>query len=255
MALFSLNRVVALLAGVALPWLAVAEPPGESKGAVSAQAMLEPVAKASLSSQIAASILKVTVEEGGSFSAGQTLVQFDCAVPLARLAKAQAELRAEQKKLEVNLRMKSMVGASELEVAVSRANVERGQAEVGMARAESDYCEIKAPYAGRVVKRHVNAHDSVGKGDPLLDILDDSTLRVRLYIPAQWALWLQSGARFTVTATENGEKTYPAKVVALSASVDPSSQTLGVIGEIQGPTNGLLPGLNVTALFAGPAKP
>ncbi|NGZ29400.1 MAG: HlyD family efflux transporter periplasmic adaptor subunit [Magnetococcales bacterium] len=246
MMLFLLNLLVLL---PLLPGMVHGE---EEK--VSTQALLEARAKATLSSQIAARILKVTVEEGQSFTAGQLLIHFDCAIPQARLARTQAELRAEQKKLDVNLRMKDMVGMSELEVALARANVERSQAEVGVAKAESDYCEVRAPYGGKVSKRHVNAFDSVGKGEALLDILDDSTLRVRLYIPALWSRWLQTGSSFSVTVP-GSDQPAPARVISLGAHVEPGSQTLGVIGEIQGSVTGLLPGLNVMANFSIPSKP
>ncbi len=119
---------------------------------------------------------------------------------------------------------------------------------MGIVAVEVRRCRIKAPFSGRVVKRHADPFDSVDKGDPLLAIREDGPLRTRLVVPAAWIGWLMVGQTFTVEVAETGNH-YPARVEALAASVDPGSQTLSVRGAILGRFPELLPGLGGAARF------
>ncbi len=215
-----------------------------------AQALIEPTRKAVLSAQIASRIIEITVDEGDTFKAKQTLVRFDCALPRAKMRRAEAVLNVAKKHHRANQRMAELSGISELEVILSEAKVKKARAELGIIAVEVDRCRIRAPFSGRVVKRHVDPFDSVDTEDPLLAIREDGPLRTRLVVPAAWIGWLKVGQPFEVRVAETG-KTYPARVEALAANVDPGSQTLSVRGAILGRFPELLPGLGGSARFPG----
>jgi multidrug efflux pump subunit AcrA (membrane-fusion protein) len=111
-------------------------------------------------------------------------------------------------------------------------------------------CSIAAPFAGRVAKRHVAAHQYVTPGVPLLDILETGQLELQMIVPSKWLAWLKPGAAFTVQVEELG-KSFPAKVQRLGAQIDPVSQTVAVFGVMDGSHAGLLPGMSGWAVFAG----
>jgi multidrug efflux pump subunit AcrA (membrane-fusion protein) len=91
----------------------------------------------------------------------------------------------------------------------------------------------------------------VTQGQELISILDDSHLKLELYVPSKWLSWLETGTAFKVQIDETG-KTYPATVTALGAKVDPVSHSVEITAEIQGSYAELLAGMSGVARFPIP---
>jgi len=216
--------------------------------------LLVPRQEATLSSQLAARIESMPVASGGRFHKGDLLVRFNCEITRARLKKAEAQLKATQLTLNANRKLEKFHSISALKLAVSETDVARAQAEAALTRAQVNRCLVRAPMRGRVVKWRAKPFESVAEGQPLIEILDDSRLRLQLFVPSRWLLWLAEGTVFTVHIDETG-KTYRARVVALGARVDPVSQTLEVRAEIVGRHHELLAGMSGAARFDVPEAP
>jgi multidrug efflux pump subunit AcrA (membrane-fusion protein) len=115
-------------------------------------------------------------------------------------------------------------------------------------------CIIDAPFNGRIIKRLAQPFESVNQGEPLIKILDDSELKVELYVPSKWLLWLKQDTEFTVRIDETG-KTYPARMTALGARVDAVSQSIEITAVISGNHPELLAGMSGEARFQVPGQP
>jgi RND family efflux transporter MFP subunit len=218
------------------------------------RALLTPLVESTLSSQIAGRIEQVNVQNGERFQAGDDLIQFDCTIQKAQLQKARAELLASRKKHEANLKLQEYKSIGDLEVAVSASEVERARAEVALVNAQVSMCTIKAPFNGRVVKRIAKPYETVNQGEALIEILDDSELKLELYVPSRWLQWLEADTEFTVHIDETG-KTYPAHMTSLGARVDAVSQSIAITATITGNHPELLAGMSGDARFQVPAEP
>lgn len=190
---------------------------------------------------------------GSSFKKGSTLVRFDCSQLDARRGIANAELGSAKTNLNAKKRLKALNAAGDLEVAMAAAVVEKAAAELKLADVQIQQCRVRAPYAGRVVKRHVRQYQGVQVGDPLLDIVATGTLKLRLNVPSRWLPWLKEGYAFKIRVDETG-KEYPAKVSALNARVDAVSQSIEIEGAVVGSHPELLAGMSGSAEFALPSK-
>jgi multidrug resistance efflux pump len=140
-----------------------------------------------------------------------------------------------------------------MEVAVSAAEVDKFRAVVSLEAARSRMCKIDAPFNGRVIKRIARPFESVSQGQPLIEILDDSQLKVELYVPSRWLLWLKPDTRFTIHIDETG-KTYPAHLSIIGARVDAVSQSIEITAEIEGDHPELLAGMSGEARFNIPEQ-
>jgi len=109
-------------------------------------------------------------------------------------------------------------------------------------------CSIAAPFAGRVAKRLVAAHQYVTPGTPLLGILDTGVLELQMIVPSRWLAWLKPGQHFSVQVDELG-KTVAGQVARIGARIDPVSQSIAITGVIDGNTAQLLPGMSGWATF------
>ncbi|MBS1154978.1 MAG: Membrane-fusion protein [Proteobacteria bacterium] len=206
-----------------------------------------------LSSELSAKIARLPLREGESFRAGQTLVEFDCSLFQSQLNKSRAIFEAAQQTLTVNQRLRELNSIGTLELQQAEAKVKESGAEVAFNQAMVKKCSIAAPFAGRMVKRMVAAHQYVTPGTPLLDIQDAGALDLQLIVPSRWLPWLKPGTRFTVLVDELG-KSINARVVRIGARIDPISQSVNLIGNAEESAAQILPGMSGWAQFAAPAK-
>ena len=221
-----------------------------SIGRQAIRAQLTPRRYTTLAAEIGAKVTHVPVPEGGAFKAGQLLVAFDCSLPQAQLRKAQAELKGARQVVESNQKLADMDSIGQLELDISRANVSKAEAEVGVNQTVLTKCAISAPFSGRVAEQKIREQQFAQPGQVLLEILDDSVLELEFLAPSQWLGWLKVGASLKVKIDETG-KTYPAKFTRLGARIDPVSQSLKVAAAIDGQFPELVAGMS-GEIEAGP---
>lgn len=208
----------------------------------------------SLSSQIDGRIQTIEVKEGDAFNRGQTLVVMDCAIQRAHKKKAVAELKAATYALEAQQSLVRLRSGSVMQTNLAAANVAKAEADLEEINVILDMCTIKAPFNGLVVKRLAHTQQYLSKGQPILEILDDSTLHAHVIVPSQWLLWLKKGTPFSFHLDETG-KNYAAKVVFMGVRIDPASQTVLLKGVIEANHDELKVGMGGTALFSEVPKP
>jgi RND family efflux transporter MFP subunit len=202
-----------------------------------------------VSSELAAKISSLPLREGDAFRAGQTLVAFDCALFQAQLGKARASLDTAKQTLVVQERLAELNSTGALELQQARGRVNEGTAEVAYSQATVSRCTIRAPFNGRIAKRHAASHQYVTPGTPLLGLIDTSELELQLIVPSTWLARLKVGSKFQVQVDELGTQV-GARIVRIGARIDPVSQTIGVTGVVEGNPANLLPGMGGWATFA-----
>ena len=200
------------------------------------------------SSLAAARINKLNVTLGSTFSAGKTLITFNCNAPRARLAMAKAELSAAVETHTAKLRLQGLEQAGDVEVALAASVVAKARAEVRLGELQISYCSIKAPWDGRVAKVYVRNHMTVTPGQPMLDLVKSGPLRLRVNVPSRLLSQLKVDSQFEVTIDETG-KTYQASVAAINSRVDSVSQTVEIEGLMTQSFPELLAGMSGTAIM------
>lgn len=233
-----------------------AGPPAWAKRAAdagpAARVLIAAAREAELSSEIAGRITSLPVEEGGPFAKGDALATFACDLHRAGLAEAQAEHAAARATLANRRELADLGSIGDLDVALARAEATRTAARIAHQMGMVERCTITAPYAGRVVERFVEPHESVAAGDPVLSIIDDRALTLELVVPSAWLAWLTPDTRFTVTIDETGT-THAAQVTMLGARIDAVSQSLPIRAQLVETPGNLVAGMSGTAQFT-PAR-
>jgi RND family efflux transporter MFP subunit len=212
------------------------------------RAQLRPKSFTTLSSELAARIIKLDLQEGDSFKKGDILVELDCTVERARLLKACARLEVARKGVEANKKLTELESISIMEMEKSIAEMKETEANIAVMEAVIDKCVIYAPFSGRISVLHARKHQFVSVGQPLFEILDDTNLEVELLIPSRWLMYIKAGLEFLVKIDETG-KGYSAKVVRIGASIDPISQSVKITGTIDDKEGNLLSGMSGYAFF------
>jgi membrane fusion protein, multidrug efflux system len=204
-----------------------------------------------LSSQIDGRIKQIKVREGERFKKGDTLVTIDCAIYKARKKRVEAELAAAHYTLKAQKKLKQLRTGSTMKIHAAQAELAKSKADLEIIQVTIDMCSIKAPFDGLVVKRAAYIKQYISKGNPLLEIIDDSTMEAHLIVPSNWLLWLKKADKFTFHLDETNQR-YSATVSHIGVRIDPGSQTVILKGAIQGSHPELRVGMGGQALFSGP---
>lgn len=194
------------------------------------------------------------VTHGQSVSKGQAIAVFDCRMHQAEKAVAIAKLKGAQSKLEVNTQLAKYKNISMLDVTLAKAEVAIQKAELNRAQAVLAHCSIAAPFSAVVSEKIAQAHQYVKEGDPLLELIDTSSLEVEMVIPSRWLKKMPKGTEFSIQLDEFSQPV-KAKIDRNVGAIDPVSQTIRVIGKLVDAPKGLLPGMSGEIKFITPKSP
>jgi membrane fusion protein (multidrug efflux system) len=205
-----------------------------------------------LSSQMAGKIKKVRYGLGDSVAKGAVLVDFDCSEQEAQIQAAQAEYRGLRETHLAKLKLQALGAAGELEVTVAAASADKAKSQVDLRESQVAYCSVQAPFSGNIAKLRVKTAESVNLGQPLIELLNTSSLKAQMFVPASLSGALLPGTPFQVKI-EDG-KVFRARVSKTNSRVEGVSQQLEIEGRFEGATKGLLPGMVGTAIFPTRSK-
>lgn len=204
--------------------------------------LLSPELETTLVSQMVGRISSLNAALGAPVAKGKTLVTFDCSEATARLRMAQAEHASAEETWSAKTRLRQLDAAGDMEVAMASAAVNRAEAAISLSRAQLAQCTVTAPFSGRIVKTHVKPHQGVNVGSPLIEMISDGPLKLRLNVSSKLLRELRVGTIFEVDIDETG-KTYTAAITAINARVDAVAQSIELEARIRGNPTELLAGM------------
>lgn len=213
--------------------------------------IISPSSESTIASKMTARITAMPYDEGQSFPAGALLARFDCSQIQAELNAARAAAAAYRKTYDTNVELDQYEAVGKNEVAVSKANLGKAEAEANAVATQLSDCEVRAPFAGKVVEKLARAREIAASGQPLLKIQSGRDVELELIVPSKWLTWLQPGAGFSFKIDETGN-VIRGKVKRFGASVDPVSKTIRVTGLVTERNGLVLAGMSGTATFDDP---
>jgi HlyD family secretion protein len=135
-------------------------------------------------------------------------------------------------------------------LAEARALVVRREADQATATLARERCTVRAPFAGNVADRLIEVGDLLGAGAPVIRVVAQEQVRVRVHVREEQALALGAGNAAWLTVPglpaldgaelEDGtERGLSGKVVGISAAADPKTRKVAVDVSFEN-TGGLL---------------
>lgn len=113
------------------------------------------------------------------------------------------------------------------------------------AAAQLSYSEIRSPISGVVTDRPLYVGDLATANQPILTVMDISSLVAKAHIPQTEAEQLRVGDAAHIKAP-NGQEAVEARVSLVSPALDPGSTTVEIWVETRKPTPALKPGMTVS---------
>ena len=199
--------------------------------------------------QITAPVAEILKREGEPFKRMEVLLKFDCSLLRAEWAAARAAWKARQLKARSKRRLLAYQAAGRLDAAVAMAEAEQAAAEAKRARLRVQQCNVRAPYDGWVVARHVDIQETPQVGAKLITIVRRGPLEVEMIVPAAWLKWLKVNEPFEFRV-DGLDEVLKGRVTRIGAEVDQVSQTVRVYGEVGTPPPMVRPGMTGQVRFS-----
>lgn len=192
-------------------------PPSVGAEAGWVAANLQRTEQATLSTRLAGMVKRVLVTEGARVAAGQLLVELDAVDLQGQLqaARSAREAAAAHHRRILALQTQGAATPSEAEQAASAL----AQTEGAIAAAEGQlaYAQIRAPFAGTVQRREIQAGAFAGPGQPLLTLEGTGSLELTASVSESEAAGFKVGQKL---AFEIEGRAGQAQLTALSVGGD-----------------------------------
>lgn len=219
-------------------------------------------------------VTAIAKDEGSAVNAGETLGKLDDRTIQTELVKARDDLQVDEnnhKYKEAELKAKSSAlhrqqqlralglstdadletaefeaKAAEYDMKGYEALVESGHAEINRLNLELEQTQIKAPFAGVVVRRYIREGQAITKGDKAFRVTQLAPLQVQFQVP-ETADWKPSiGAPVQLALIGDAKRSLTAHVVKISPTIDAASDSYDVLAQLGGAGIGdLRPGMAV----------
>lgn len=160
----------------------------------------------------------------------------------AEVALAQARSQYQQaQKLAADL---ERMGKEQL-MKAAKGTRESAEGHYRAAAAQLSYSEIRSPIDGVVTDRPLYVGDLATANQPILTVMDTSSLVAKAHIPQSEAVQLKAGD-FAEIKTQNMEESAKGQVSLVSPALDTGSTTVEVWVETRKPSSLLKPGMTVS---------
>ncbi len=145
---------------------------------------------------------------------------------------------------------------SQYEVEKAQRNIDNARDNLRALEFELQKTRIEAPFDGVVARRYVRAGQKVAAGDRLFWVSAEAPLLVNFTLPERLMTKVKKGETVYVSSAEAPETEHPAKLVQISPVVDPASDSIDVMAELEGKPADLRPGMTARVrLGAQTARP
>ena len=238
--------------------------------------------KATIYARVGGYVGKWFVDIGDHVQEGQVLATIDTPRTDAQLVAAQARLRVARADVEADdaqarfaretyerwknspkgvvseqerAEKKAAYESAEARRDAAIAQVNLAQAEVDRLNASERFKEVRAPFAGTIVKRIIDIGDLVADGSsgrqtPLYRMTQNDPIRIFVDAPQSVAASMKVGTPAHVSVNDLQGRSFDGKITRTADAVDTTARTLLVEVDIPNPDGALVPGSFVQVAFA-----
>lgn len=220
---------------------------------------IESTNRAELSFRVAGTLQDILVQEGDLVTEGQLLAKLDPTDYETVVKDRQATYDNSERNFQ---RGKELVGdgfISRTDYDRLEATFKTSEAALTAARQELAYTELRAPFGGRVAKRHAERFEEIGIKQTMFTLQDVDNLQVKIDIPESLMRSLRPNPDAVDVRSDKNEHSafvtfegkpdepFPLTIREISTRADPKTQTFEATFNLPAPKNFIvLPGMTAT---------
>jgi HlyD family secretion protein len=201
---------LALIIAGAVAWSYFQQKTEENATSFTGSGTIE-AAEINISSQIAGTVNKITVDEGQLVKKDQVLLVLDDAILKNTLKQAQAGVET------AKAAVKDAEDKSSAEKDAAKAQLDSANATLAIAQIQLGYATIKAPIGGTVLDISQNAGENVMPGNNLIMLGDLGDLKIKVFIPENKLGRVKIGQKVSAYVDSFPNEKFEGKIVEISS--------------------------------------
>lgn len=223
--------------------------------------------RAQIRAELSGAIVAVSAEQGQRVASGALLGRIDDTVVRdnflsARSTATTAEQAAtvarrnvqrSEALLQAGAISESALEDARLQLQTAESQQADAQARLAVAQDQLGKAEIRAPFAGIVSERAINAGDIVQPGAPLFTVVDPASMRLEGSVAATQLEHVRVGAPVSFAVTGYGDRAFEGRVTRVAPTADAATGQINVIAELPNASGQLVGGLYAEGLIAAAA--
>ncbi len=191
-------------------------------------------------------------QSGQEVQAGQLLVELSADDLNANLANDQAALELARANYERYVKLLGDHYVSQADMDTMRAKLRQAEAAVQKSAAILAQHQVKAPFAGRLGINQIDVGQFISPGQTVVTVETLAPLYIDFRLPERYVSRVQVGQNLKLASTAFPNKTWEAKIIAISPEVDVNNRNLSLRAQTENSDRLLLPGMFVNVLLPLP---
>ena len=208
---------------------------------------LKPVRGADLSVEVSGIVAQVNFDSGGDVAAGATILQLIDNDDVAKLHTLEAARDLAQTTYNRDQAQVQRQLISQAQFDVTGANLKSLQAQVAEQQAIVAKKTLRAPFAGHLGIRSVNAGQFINPGTVVVTLQALDPIFLDFYLPQQQLDQIKVGQTVNVKVDAYPRTAFAGKITTIDPKVDPATRNVAVRATLPNRARNLLPGMFATA--------
>jgi membrane fusion protein, multidrug efflux system len=187
-----------------------------------------PAKEVKIASEVQGKLVGLYIDNGDMVRAGQVIASLDASVYSVQLSSIDASIAKARLDLSRYTKLIEMGGATPMQAESVQLQINSLQAEKKQVLEQMAHMQIRAPFSGKIENVSVELGSFVTYGTVLSQLIDNSSLKINVYLSEQQAIKMNTGQPVTIssavlTQPKNG------KISMVSDKADPSGKFLAEI--------------------------
>ena len=208
---------------------------------------LNPVRGADLSVEVPGIIDQVSFDSGGDVSVGAQIIKLRDSDDVAKLRTLEANRDLAKSNFDRDKAQYDRMLISRAQFDVTAANLQALQAQVVEQEAIIAKKTLRAPFAGHLGIREVNAGQYISPGTKVVTLQALDPIYMDFFLPQQVLERVRVGQEINVTVDTYPNATFPGKISTIDPKVDAATRNVAVRATLPNRDRKLLPGMFANA--------
>lgn len=211
-----------------------------------------PAKEVKIASEVQGKLVGLYISNGDMVKAGQVIAVLDASVYNVQLSSIEASIAKAQLDLKRYNNLIQLGGATPMQAESVELQIKTYEAEKKQVLEQISHMQIRAPFSGKIENVSVELGSFVSYGTVLSQLIDNSSLKINVYLSEQEAFKVKKGQQVTINSVVlDAPKT--GKISMISDKADASGKFLAEISFNNSGTEILKAGMLADVSFAADA--
>lgn len=159
-----------------------------------------PSREVNIASEVQGKLVGLYIKNGDFIKAGQTIAVLDASVYNVQLTSIEASIAKARLDLARYNKLIQLGGATPMQAESAELQIKAYEAEKRQVLEQMDHMKIRAPFSGKIENVSVELGSFVSYGTVLSQLIDNSSLKIDVYLSEQEAFKVKEGQQVTISS-------------------------------------------------------